>query len=243
MKSRFLLFLFLLSSSFCMIIAEPASRKDSSTLQGFHGQLKDAFSRYDVEAMKGLFLPPDASPEGTRRAEHLKEMEKDWTKARAAGNSNMSITASRVILRAKVQYKENGVERDGDTMEFTLTSTPSGWRIARLETVQPSSETPAALPDVKQAAAISQGGDTTSVKSRLILCLRALNEFLISDQVRTLSGEEKKNLLRREFDSIASRFEFTADEFKKSRLDYEDDPEVLPLLKSMEESLQDESSR
>lgn len=242
MKSRFLLFLFLLASSFCMIIAEPASRKDSSTLEGFHGQLKDAFSRYDVEAMKGLFLPPDASPDGIRRAEHLKEMEKDWTRAKAAGNSSISIAAPRVILRTKVQYKTNGVERDGDTMEFTLTLTPGGWRIAKLETIQPASEPAAAPQDAKQTAAVSEKDDATSVKSRLILCLRALNELLISDHVRTLSGEEKKNVLSKEFDSIAGRFEFTADEFKKARLDYEEDPDVVPLLKSMEKSLQADSS-
>jgi len=239
MKSRFLVLLFLLFSLSCMILAEPVSNKDASSLQGFHRQLKEALSRYDVDAMKELFLPPDASADGVWRAEHFKEMEKDWTKAKTAGNSSMSITASRVILRANVQHLENGVARDGDTMEFTLTSTPGGWRIVRLETIQPSSEKFASPPVAKQTPPIRTGDDAMSAKSRLILCLRAMNELLVSENVRTLSGEDKKNALSKEFDSLAGRFQFTADEFKKTRLNYEEDPEVLPLLKAMEESLQD----
>lgn len=106
-------------------------------LSAFAGAAADS----DVEQGRSLFLPPDDSTEGQSRAAHIKELEKDWTRAKAKGES-ISLSfgepeTQRITIKTvmRIQGSEES-KPEAVPAEFTLQRTDDGFKIVSFETLR-----------------------------------------------------------------------------------------------------------
>ncbi|MHC4400653.1 MAG: PEGA domain-containing protein [Planctomycetota bacterium] len=105
-----------------------------------------AVNALDHGKLAALFLPPDDTPAGKARQKHLDEAAKDWPRMKTDGvklelrferieprpdGKDILITAT-MSLRPIAGHSRPVNRPDRETVEFRITPTPGGWKIAEM---------------------------------------------------------------------------------------------------------------
>lgn len=121
---------------------------DRSTVTEFLSAFADTTGDLDIERARSLFLPVDDSPEGQARARHIQELQKDWSRAKAKGESvavsfgdpetrKLDAERQRITIEADMRLRESeGSDSDAVPVEFTLQRTEDGLKIVSFDTLR-----------------------------------------------------------------------------------------------------------
>ena len=127
----------------CFVSVAPAGAADAKKaaeatyVNPVDRMLKDfaaAVSALDAQKGEALFLPPDDTPDGKNRQGHLREMKKDWGKARERGQQ-MTVEFRNVVIvvRADMSMGGHEAEREPIPVELKVALTKEGCEIVAMK--------------------------------------------------------------------------------------------------------------
>jgi hypothetical protein len=114
--------------------------KHGSPVDEMLKELATAISELDTKRAKALFLPPDETPDGKNREGHLREMEKDWKRAKerkekiTVAFKNTVSTTENTVTTVRTEMFVGGDEAEAEPMpvEFRVVITKEGCRIVAM---------------------------------------------------------------------------------------------------------------
>lgn len=122
--------------------SDASQTQNPNSMEEFLSAFADATNELDIERAQSLFLPPDDSDQGKRRAFLIQEFEDDWQEAKAKGESKKIFFGEpemqRVTFRTTMRVRG---EPQAMPVEFTLQMTEEGFKIVAFKHL-PSEQAP-----------------------------------------------------------------------------------------------------
>ena len=119
-----------------------------------------AVASLDVQGMEGLFLPPDDSPDGENRRENIREMKKDWKRAKGKDAPKITVAFENTVttVRTDMVVGSDKVAARAIPVEIKVAFTKDGAKIVALKYLTPEEAAKEAQSETPQ-----KGGDAKKV--------------------------------------------------------------------------------
>ena len=92
-----------------------------------------------MKGMEGLFVPPDDTPDGENRRKNIREMNKDWKRAKEAGAPKITVAFKNTVttIRTEMVVGSDKVAARAIPVEIKVAFTKDGAKIVSLEYLTP----------------------------------------------------------------------------------------------------------